>query len=239
MSHLDPHQKPVAVIIAGGSGLGAAAARRLHEAGFRIAILSPSGRGEALAASLDGLGFTGSNLDAGDLATFIAQVMAAWGRIDVVVNSSGHGPKGELLELSDDDWYLSMDYYLLNIIRVCRLVTPIMERQGGGILINISSYAVFEPDPLFPTSSVMRTGLASFTKLFATRYAASNIRMNNILPGFIDSLPVKEERLNRIPLNRYGKVQEVAGLIAYLASEDGGYITGQNICVDGGLTRAL
>ncbi len=235
----NPNTQKVALIVAGGSGLGAAAAQELHQRGFRIAILSSSGKGEALARSYDGIGFTGSNLDNQDLSAFVDKVMSAWGRIDVVVSSSGHGPKGDLLEIADEDWGLAMDYYLLNVVRVARLVTPIMEQQGGGTFLNISTYAVFEPDPLFPTSSVMRAGLASFSKLFADRYAAANIRMNNILPGFIDSLPVKEERLNRIPMERYGKMREVAGLIGYLASDEGGYITGQNICVDGGLTRSI
>jgi NAD(P)-dependent dehydrogenase (short-subunit alcohol dehydrogenase family) len=98
---------------------------------------------------------------------------------------------------------------------------------------------VFEPDPLFPTSGVFRAGLAAFTKLFADKYAPDNIRMNNILPGFIDSLPEKEDRRSRIPLGRYGRAEEVSSLISWLASADGGYMTGQNLRLDGGLTRSV
>ena len=114
-----------------------------------------------------------------------------------------------------------------------------MEEQGGGSIINISTFAAFEPDPLFPTSGVFRAGLASFTKLFSDKYAAWNVRMNNVLPGFINSLPETDDRRERIPMGRYGKAQEVSSLIAYLASDEGGYITGQNIHIDGGLTRAV
>lgn len=231
--------KKVALITAGGSGMGADAARVLSRDGFDVAILSSSGKGEALAGELGGIGYTGSNLEPADLEAFVGKAMDKWGRIDVLVNSAGHGPKGDLLDISDDDWHGGMDYYLMNVIRPTRLVTPHMERQGGGAIINISTFAVFEPDPLFPTSGVFRAGLASFTKLYADRYAKANIRMNNILPGFIDTLPEAEERRNRIPMGRYGTAAETSSLISYLASDGAGYITGQNIRVDGGLTRSV
>jgi NAD(P)-dependent dehydrogenase (short-subunit alcohol dehydrogenase family) len=229
----------VALITAGGSGMGADAARRLAGDGYSVGILSSSGKGEALAGELGGIGVTGSNRCVADLQRLVDLAMGRWGRIDVLVNSAGHGPKGPVLEISDEDWHLGMEIYLLNVIRPARLVTPIMERQGGGAIINISTFAVFEPDPLFPTSGVFRAGLAAFTKLFADRYAGSNIRMNNVLPGFIDSLPETGERRERVPMGRYGRADEISSLIAFLASEAGGYITGQNIRVDGGLTRSV
>ena len=229
----------VALVTAGGSGMGADAARRLASDGFKVAILSSSGKGEALAESLDGLGVTGSNQSLDDLKALVDGAMERWGRIDVLVNSAGHGPKGPVLELTDEDWHKGLDVYLLNVIRPTRLVTPLMQAQGGGSIINISTFAVFEPDPLFPTSGVFRAGLASFTKLFADKYAGDNIRMNNVLPGFIDSLPETDERRARIPLGRYGRAGEVSSLVSWLASEDGGYMTGQNLRIDGGLTRSV
>jgi len=165
--------------------------------------------------------------------------MQQWGRIDVLVNSAGHGPRAPVLELSDEDWHRGMEVYFLNVVRPTRLVTPIMQRQKGGTIINISTFATFEPDPAFPTSGVFRAGLAAFTKLFADRYAAENIRMNNVLPGFIDSLPEKEEFRSRIPMERYGKAEEIAATVSFLASEGAGYITGQNLRVDGGITRSV
>lgn len=229
----------VAVIIAGGSGMGAGAARRLSADGFDVAILSSSGKGEALAEDLGGVGVTGSNRNGDDLKKLADTVSARWGRVDVLVNSAGHGPKGPVMEISDDEWHEGMEVYLLNVIRPARLFAPVMAEQGGGTIINISTFAAFEPDPLFPTSGVFRAGLASFTKLFSDKFASENVRMNNILPGFIDSLPETDDRRARIPMGRYGTANEVSSLIAYLASEDAAYITGQNIRVDGGLTRAV
>ncbi|AKI01258.1 dehydrogenase of unknown specificity, short-chain alcohol dehydrogenase like [Hoeflea sp. IMCC20628] len=229
----------VALITAGGSGIGADAARRLASDGFKVAILSSSGKGEALAEELGGIGYTGSNIDPDALAAFVEKATKAWGRVDVLLNSAGHGPKGDILTISDDDWHKGMDFYLMNVIRPTRLVTPLMEAQGGGTILNISTFAAFEPDPLFPTSGVFRAGLAAFTKLYTDRYAAKNIRMNNVLPGFIDSLPETADRKARIPMGRYGHAREVSSLISYLASDDAAYITGQNLRIDGGLTRSV
>ena len=229
----------VAVVTAGGSGMGAGAARALAEAGYRVAILSSSGKGEALANELGGFGVTGSNRSNDDLKRLVDGTLDRWGRIDVLVNSAGHGPKGPVLELTDEDWHTGMEVYLLNAVRPARLVTPVMQAQKGGAIINISTYAAFEPDPAFPTSGVFRSGLAAFAKLYADRYAPDDIRMNNILPGFIDSLPEKEERRASIPMGRYGRTEEIAATVVFLASDGAGYITGQNIRVDGGITRAV
>ena len=229
----------VAVITAGGSGMGAGAARKLAADGFRVAILSSSGKGEALAKELGGVGVTGSNQSNDDVKRLVDGAMDAWGRIDVLVNSAGHGPRGPVLDLTDEDWHQGMEVYFLSAVRPTRLVTPVMQQQKGGVIINISTFAVFEPDPVFPTSGVFRAGLAAYTKLFSDKYAADNIRMNNVLPGFIDSLPEKEEFRARIPMERYGKTQEIADVVGFLASDGAGYITGQNIRVDGGITRSV
>lgn len=231
--------KKVALITAGGSGMGADAARRLASDGYEVAILSSSGKGEALANELGGIGLTGSNRSVADLQKLVDMAMERWRRVDVLVNSAGHGPKGPVLEISDDEWHAGMEVYLLNVVRATRIVTPIMAAQGGGAIVNISTFAVFEPDPLFPTSGVFRAALASFTKLFADKYAPDHIRMNNVLPGFIDSLPETEDRRVRIPMGHYGKASDVSSLIAFLASEEAAYMTGQNIRIDGGLTRAV
>lgn len=227
----------IAVIVAGGSGMGAAAASKLASDGFKVAILSSSGKGETLAEKLGGLGVTGSNQSQEDLNTLVDKTLARWGRIDVLVNSAGHGPRAPILELSDEQWQLGMETYFLNVVRATRLVTPVMQQQGGGSIINISSAWTFEPTDMFPTSAVFRAGLASFTKIFADTYAADNIRINNVLPGWIDSLPKTDERRDSVPLQRYGTSEEVAATIAFLASPGASYITAQNIRVDGGVTR--
>ena len=232
--------KKVAIITAGGSGMGADSARRLAADGFNVAILSSSGKGEALAAELGGIGVTGSNQSNDDLKRLVDSTMDKWGRVDVLVNSAGHGPRAPVLELTDEDWHTGMDVYFLNAVRPTRLVAPIMVKQKSGAIINISTFAAFEPDPVFPTSGVMRAGLAAFSKLFSDKYAADNVRMNNVLPGFIDSLPENTDFKAKIPMGRYGKsYDEIAATVGFLASDGGAYITGQNIRVDGGITRSV
>ncbi|HCL85917.1 MAG TPA: 3-oxoacyl-ACP reductase [Comamonadaceae bacterium] len=232
-------QQRVAVVVAGGSGMGAASARKLHEAGFALGILSSSGKGEALARELGGVGVTGSNQNVADLQRLVDAVVQRFGRIDVLVNGAGHGPKGPLLEISDEDWMRGLEVYFLNVVRATRLVAPLMQQRGGGSIINLSTAWAFEPSALFPTSAVARSGLAAFTKIFCDEYGAHNIRMNNVLPGWIDSLPQKDERRAAVPLQRYGRAEEVGATVAFLASEGAAYITGQNIRVDGGLMRSV
>ncbi len=229
----------VAVITAGGSGMGAESARRLAADGYKVAILSSSGKGEALAGELGGVGVTGSNQSNEDLKRLVDAAMGAWGRIDVLVNSAGHGPRAPLNEITDEQWHKGMDVYLMNVIRAVRLVTPIMQAQKKGAIVNISTAWAFEPSAMFPTSAVFRAGLAAYTKLFADTYAAENIRMNNVLPGWIDSLPATEERRDSVPMQRYGTSAEVAATIAFLVSDGAGYITGQSLKVDGGLMRSV
>lgn len=229
----------VALITAGGSGMGAAAARRLAADGFKVGILSSSGKGEELARQLGGVGVTGSNQSNTDLGKLVDLAVSRWGRIDVLVNSAGHGPRAPLLEISDADWHTGLDVYLMNVIRPTRLVTPVMQKQKSGAIINISTAWAFEPSVMFPTSGVFRAGLASFAKIFADTYAGENIRMNNVLPGWIDSLPATEQRRESVPMKRYGTSEEIAATIAFLASDGAAYITGQNIRVDGGLMRSV
>ncbi|ODT16772.1 MAG: 3-oxoacyl-ACP reductase, partial [Mesorhizobium sp. SCN 65-12] len=194
---------------------------------------------EALAAELGGLGVTGSNQSNDDLKRLVDATLARWGRIDVLVNSAGHGPRAQIIEISDDDWHKGMDTYLMNVIRPTRLVAPVMQKQKAGAIINISTAWAFEPSAMFPTSAVFRAGLAAYTKLFADTYAGDNVRMNNVLPGWIDSLPATEERRDSVPMKRYGTSEEIAATVAFLASDGAGYITGQNIRVDGGLMRSI
>lgn len=231
--------KRVAVITAAGKGMGKAAAERLHAAGYQVALLSNSGGAKIVADALGGISLTGSVTDPEALKELVDMTMRAYGRIDAVVNNTGHPPKGPLLEISDDSWHAGLDLVLLNVIRMAKLVTPIMEGQGGGAIVNISTFAAFEPDPGFPVSCSLRAALASFTKMYADRYATAGIRMNNILPGFVDNYPESDANIQRIPMRRYATVAEIAASVQFLLSDDASYITGQNIRVDGGLTRSV
>ncbi|QND21088.1 SDR family oxidoreductase [Rhizobium leguminosarum bv. viciae] len=229
----------VAIITAGGSGMGAEAARRLAADGFKVAILSSSGKGEALATELGGIGVTGSNQSNDDLKRPVDATMEKWGRVDALVNSAGHGPRAPITEVTDEQWHAGMDIYFMNVVRPVRLVTPIMLAQKSGAIVNISTAWVSEPSAMFPTSAVFRAGLAAYTKIYADTYAGDGIRINNVLPGWIDSLPATEERRDSVPMKRYGTSAEVAATISFLVSEGAGYITGQSLKIDGGLTRSV
>jgi NAD(P)-dependent dehydrogenase (short-subunit alcohol dehydrogenase family) len=229
----------VAVVTAAGSGMGAACARELARIGYRVALMSPSGKAGELAEELGGFGLAGSVMEVGDLESLVGETLDRYGRIDGIINSTGHPPSGDILDLTDDEWHEALDLVLLNVVRTARLVTPVMVHQEGGAIVNISTFSAFEPSPTFPLSSSLRAALAGFTKLYSDRYAAEGIRMNNILPGYMENFEIDEETLHSIPMQRQGALAEIAKTAAFLLSDDSGYITGQNIRVDGGITRSV
>lgn len=232
--------RKVAIVTAAGKGLGAACARELASRGYSLALMSPSGSATDLAQELGGVGFEGSVTEEADLRALVDAALDAYGRVDAVVNGTGHPPTGEeILEITDEDWHAGLDMVVLNVVRMARLVTPVMRRQGGGALANVSTFSAFEPSAAFPVSSALRSSLAGFTKLYADRYAADGIRMNNVLPGYMDNFEVDEEVRAKIPMRRPGAVEEIAKAAAFLVSDDASYITGQNLRVDGGLTRSV
>ena len=165
-----------------------------------------------------------------------------FGRIDTVLNNTGHPASSDLLAISDDDWHRSLDLVLLNVVRMARLVTPIMVEQGGGSLINISAADAYEPELRFAVGSTYRAALGAWTKLYADRYGKDGIRMNAVLPGIVlpdGSGAAADEISSRVPLGRAATYAEIAAVVLHLASDASSYVTGQNIRVDGGLTRGV
>ena len=246
-------RQPVAIVTAAGQGIGEAIARELAARGYALALMSPSGASTRLARELGGIGLDGSIGETADLERLVRMTLDEHGRIDAVVNNTGRDPWSQhvsgpgydadlpatLFDIPDSAWHDSVDMSVLNVVRMGRLVTPAMIERGGGAIVNISTFAALEPRLIFPVSSALRLALAGITKLYADQYGKHGIRMNNVLPGFMDNWPVDEAVRRTIPLARPGEMAEVAKTVAFLLSSDAGYITGQNILVDGGVNRGF
>ena len=227
------------LIIGGGRGMGAATAREMHARGYKLALMSPSDSCEALAAELGGVARRGRAEHAEDTRAIFDLAMTTYGRIDACLIHVGGPPKGDLLEIPEEDWDRANEMILKPVIRMAKLLTPVMEEQGGGSIVNITTFSAFEPSLTFPTSSVYRVGVSSFTKLFSDRYGPANIRMNCLLPGFTDSLDLPQKFADMSALGRLARAEEQAKAAAFLLTEDSSYITGQSLRVDGGVTRHM
>ena len=248
-------QVKVAIVTGAGQGIGAGVARSFAGAGYKVSLMSPSERSVTLARELGGIGRQGSALDNSDLKALVDATREAYGRIDTVVNNMGHGggpaPSvttgtvynpdtfADPLAFSDEAWHGALDMYVLSVVRMARLVTPIMAAQGGGAFVNISSLNATEPRPGYAQMSVLRGALHGFTKLFADKYASAKVRMNNVMPGYCENVEMTEAALRSIPMGRTARFGEIGSVCVFLASDGASYMTGQNVLVDGGINRAV
>ena len=223
-----------AIITAASQGIGEACARKLSDLNYNLVLMSRSKKIITLADELECLALEGSVTKKDDLKKVVQLALDSFGRLDSVVNNAGHAPKGDLLEISDEEWYSSIDILLMNVIRISRFIVPAMKENGGSI-VNISAFGAENPSLDFPTSSVVRSALTSYTKLFSRRHGKYNIRMNNLLPGFVDSYSVTDDIRKNIGLEREASVNEIANGVSFLLSEESKYITGQNLVMDGSL----
>jgi len=229
----------VAIVTAASMGMGKACATELAQSGYKVVVMSRGEKILEVAQEIGADGLQGSITCKDDIKALVDFTMNKYGRIDAVVNNAGYIPKGDLFELTDENWHEGLDIVIGSVNSMLKLITPVFQAQGGGSVVNISTFAAFEPSPVFPISVCMRAALGSYIKLYADKYAKDNIRINNVLPGFIDSKPENEKFIKDIPMGRYGKVAEIAKTVRFLLSEDASYTTGQNIRVDGGITRSV
>ena len=227
------------LIIGGGRGMGASTAREMHARDYKLALMSPSESCETLATELGGVARRGKAENAEDTKAIFDLAMERYGRIDACLIHVGGPPKGDLLEIPEEDWDRANEMILKPVIRMAKLLTPVMEAQCGGSIVNITTFSAFEPSLTFPTSSVYRVGVSSFTKLYSDRYGPANIRMNCLLPGFTDSLDLPQKFADMSALGRLARAEEQAKAAAFLLTDDCSYITGQSLRVDGGVTRHM
>jgi NAD(P)-dependent dehydrogenase (short-subunit alcohol dehydrogenase family) len=230
---------PVAIVTAASRGIGAGCAQALANANYRTVLLARSAEVESVAAEIGGVGVIGSITNSGDVNRVISTALDRFGRIDVAVINTGHPAKGELLTLDDASWQGGYELLLLPVIRLSRLLAPIMRTQGGGSIVNISSLWAVEPNLDAPVSSTFRAAVSAFTKLFADANARFNVRMNTVLAGFVNTHDVPEHLRAAIPLQRLSTPDEIGEVVVFLASSRATYMTGQSVRVDGGLTRSF
>lgn len=232
----------VAIVTCSSRGIGAACARVLAAEGCRLVLMSRTEQIQPIAAELGAVAVQGSVNNPADLQRLVAMTLEAYGRIDVVVNNSGHPSGGALLEITDEHWSDVFEMYFLSVVRMSRLVVPAMLRRGGGSIINISGVGYNEPDARFPVADTIRASLSAYTKLFARSYAAQGIRMNCVAPSVAlgeSSAPADAALAASLPIGRPARYDEVARVVAFLASDAASYVTGETLRVDGGFSASI
>jgi 3-oxoacyl-[acyl-carrier protein] reductase len=252
----------VAVVAAASKGLGRAVAERLAQEGARLAIcarnedplqqaaqeIQERTNAEVLAVPADV-----SNRE--EVKRFITRAVERFGHLDVLVTNAGGPPPGNFLSLDDAQWQAAFRLTLMSAVWLCREVVPYMQRQKWGRIVHITSVSVKQPLDNLLLSNSLRLAVIGLSKSLANELAPHNITVNAVCPGSVLTERVKlllqaeaekrrvsleeakRSRLRQIPLGRFGQPQDLADVVAFLASENAGFITGTAIQVDGGLTR--
>lgn len=253
----------VALVAGASQGIGKAIAVAMAEEGARVSICA---RGEAkLQETAESIRKKGGEVlpvvadmtVADDIQRFVSQTAARFGRLDIVVTNAGGPPPGDFMQFTDADWEGAFRLTFMSALRLAREAIPHLRSAGGGRIINISSFAAREPVAGLVLSNALRNGVVGWAKTISRELARDRILVNNVCPGRIDTerhQKLNEDRARRsnrpleeihrethaeIPLRRYGAPEEVASLVAFLASEQAAYITGTTIQIDGGLIRGL
>ncbi|HEX7022287.1 MAG TPA: SDR family oxidoreductase [Trueperaceae bacterium] len=243
------------VLVTGASlGIGRAVARLFAGEGARV-VLSARGQ-EALGEAVEGirqsggeaLGIPADVSVADDITRLLAGVREWAGDPEVVVANAGGPTAGPAAEMSDEAWLRGFELTLMSAVRLARAVLPGMRERGWGRIVNITSLSVRAPVENLALSNALRAGVTGFAKTLANEVAGEGITVNAVAPGYTATDRLEElfrdeasrERLvGRIPAGRFGRPEEIAAAVAFLASEQAGYITGQTLLVDGGMVGSL
>jgi 3-oxoacyl-[acyl-carrier protein] reductase len=249
----------VAIITGGTEGIGKATALTLAREGAKVAIcarrkaLLDATAAEITKAGGEALAVVADMSKAADCERFINEVVQRFGRIDILLNNAGTSARGKFLELDDATWASDIELKVFGAIRCTRLAVPHMKKQGGGRIINITISSAKQPGAESMPTSVSRAAGLAITKALSKEFAADNILVNTICIGKIKSGQHERRytkdgvsaddyyaRLGKdIPLKRAGEAQEVANVIAFLASDAASYVTGTSINLDGGISGVL
>lgn len=253
----------VAIVGGASQGIGFAIARLLAAEGAQVAMIArreePLERAAAQIRSEGGGKTMAIQADIGkaaDCTRIVAHAVEHFGRLDILVNNDGAPPLGRLDEFDDDAWSRAVEQNLMSVVRLTRHACPHLVAAGGGRIVNIAALSVLQPAPRFGLSVATWAGMLGYAKTLALEVAAQNITVNTICPGRIATrrldkvfgsgagdTPLAQAALDdmarQVPLGRIGTPDEIAGLVAFLASRWGSYITGATLHVDGGRRAAL
>jgi meso-butanediol dehydrogenase/(S,S)-butanediol dehydrogenase/diacetyl reductase len=238
-----------AIVTGGASGIGAATARRLHSEGASVLIADVNGAmGEPLAEELGDGRASYRHVDVSlwdDVQAMVDGAVSAFGRLDILFNNAGIGSFAATPDLSVAEWRRVIDIDLSGVFYGCRAAIPVMKAQGGGAIINTASASGLAGDYSFAAYNAAKGGVVNYTRAAGIDHAREGVRINAVCPGpvdtpiisGIDAWPgVRDAWNERVPMGRFARPEEIAGVVAFLASDDASYITGAIIAVDGGLT---
>ncbi|MBP3038390.1 SDR family oxidoreductase [Bacillaceae bacterium Marseille-Q3522] len=261
---MDTHlEGKTAVVAASSQGLGKAVAAELLKEGANVIISGRSAeklqlvQEELQAIGKGKVSYVKADVtNVQDIKNLMQKTVEAFGTINILINNAGGPPTGSFESFSDEDWQAAFELNLLSYIRLIREALPYLKKQGGKI-INIASSSIKEPIPGLLLSNTFRTGVVGLSKTLASEFAKDNILVNTVAPGriatdriiYLDEVNAKKQgitreelekqNLSKIPLNRYGKPEEFAKVVTFLASDANTYMTGSSFLVDGGQIKSI
>jgi 3-oxoacyl-[acyl-carrier protein] reductase len=238
----------IALVTGSGRGIGKAIAQKLSQDGASVVINDVSDSAEATAQEIinsgkPGLFIKGNVTSSAEVNSMMEKIVSTFGRLDILVNNAGITRDQLTLRMTDEDWDAVLAVNLKGVFVCTRAALKYMMKQRGGRIIHISSISGIVGNPGQVNYCAAKAGIIGITKTVAKEMASRGITVNAVAPGFIETdmtqkLPekLKEEFSKRIPAGYFGSPRDIAEAVAFLASDEARYITGQVLCVDGGIT---